>query len=257
MTIKSHGISLLINGEKIISHLDLEIIPGEITAILGPNGAGKSTALKILAGDIQPSYGDVKYNNINLSEISIVERARLRSVMSQSQTVAFDFTTLEIIEMGWIHENNESYSFSYSDALEEIINICDLHSLLFRRFNTLSGGEQKRVNFARILLQLWIPKTDNYSRYLLLDEPFTNLDIFHELKMLKIIKSYLSKNVGILIVLHDLNIARKLADIVTLMRDGRTIRQGPTDEVFQEDLLSKTFNTCVKVYDTSPKITFF
>ena len=257
MTIKSHEISLLINGEKIISHLDLEIIPGEITAILGPNGAGKSTALKILAGDIQPSYGDVKYNNINLSEISIVERARLRSVMSQSQTVAFDFTTLEIIEMGWIHENIESYSFSYSDALEEIINICDLHSLLFRRFNTLSGGEQKRVNFARILLQLWIPKTDNYSRYLLLDEPFTNLDIFHELKMLKIIKSYLSKNVGILIVLHDLNIARKLADNVTLMRDGRTIRQGPTDEVFQEDLLSKTFNTCVKVNDTSPKITFF
>ena len=247
----------MINGEKIISHLDLEIIPGEITAILGPNGAGKSTALKILAGDIQPSYGDVKYNNINLSEISIVERARLRSVMSQSQTVAFDFTTLEIIEMGWIHENNESYSFSYSDALEEIINICDLHSLLLRRFNTLSGGEQKRVNFARILLQLWIPKTDNYSRYLLLDEPFTNLDIFHELKMLKIIKSYLSKNVGILIVLHDLNIARKLADNVTLMRDGRTIRQGPTDEVFQEDLLSKTFNTCVKVNDTSPKITFF
>ena len=257
MTIKSHGISLLINGEKIISHLDLEIIPGEITAILGPNGAGKSTALKILAGDIQPSYGDVKYNNINLSEISIVERARLRSVMSQSQTVAFDFTTLEIIEMGWIHENNESYSFSYSDALEEIINICDLHSLLLRRFNTLSGGEQKRVNFARILLQLWIPKTDNYSRYLLLDEPFTNLDIFHELKMLKIIKSYLSKNIGILIVLHDLNVARKLADNVTLMREGRTIRQGPTDEVFQEDLLSKTFNTCVKVNDTSPKITFF
>ena len=257
MTIKSHGISLLINGEKIISHLDLEIIPGEITALLGPNGAGKSTALKLVAGDIQPSYGDVKYNNINLSEISIVERARLRSVMSQSQTVAFDFTTLEIIEMGWIHENNESYSVSYSDALEEIINICDLHSLLLRRFNTLSGGEQKRVNFARILLQLWIPKTDNYSRYLLLDEPFTNLDIFHELKMLKIIKSYLSKNVGILIVLHDLNIARKLADNVTLMRDGRTIRQGPTDEVFQEDLLSKTFNTCVKVNDTSPKITFF
>ena len=252
MTIKSHGISLLINGEKIISHLDLEIIPGEITAILGPNGAGKSTALKILAGDIQPSSGDVKYNNINLSEISIVERARLRGVMSQSQTVAFDFTTLEIIEMGWIHENNESYS----DALEEIITICDLHSLLFRRFNTLSGGEQKRVNFARILLQLWIPKPDNYSRYLLLDEPFTNLDIFHELKMLKIIKSYLSKNVGILIVLHDLNIARKLADNVTLMRDGRTIRQGPTDEVFQEELLSKTFNTCVKVNDTSPKITF-
>ena len=257
MTIKSHGISLLINGEKIISHLDLEIIPGEITALLGPNGAGKSTALKILAGDIQPSYGDVKYNNINLSEISIVERARLRSVMSQSQTVAFDFTTLEIIEMGWIHENNESYSFSYSDALEEIINICDLHSLLFRRFNTLSGGEQKRVNFARILLQLWIPKTVNYSRYLLLDEPFTNLDIFHELKMLKIIKSYLSKNIGILIVLHDLNIARKLADNVTLMRDGRTIHQGPTDEVLQEALLSKTFNTCIKVNDTSPKITFF
>ena len=257
MTIKSHGISLLINGEKIISHLDLEIIPGEITALLGPNGAGKSTALKILAGDIQPSYGDVKYNNINLSEISIVERARLRSVMSQSQTVAFDFTTLEIIEMGWIHENNESYSFSYSDALEEIINICDLHSLLFRRFNTLSGGEQKRVNFARILLQLWIPKTGNYSRYLLLDEPFTNLDIFQELKMLKIIKSYLSKNIGILIVLHDLNIARKLADNVTLMRDGRTIHQGPTDEVLQEALLSKTFNTCIKVNDTSPKITFF
>ena len=64
MTIKSHGISLLINGEKIISHLDLEIIPGEITAILGPNGAGKSTALKILAGDIQPS--SVSYTHLTL-----------------------------------------------------------------------------------------------------------------------------------------------------------------------------------------------
>ena len=219
MTIKSKDISLTIEGKRIIQNINLEICPGKLVALLGPNGAGKSTVLKVLAGDIAPSQGTVEYENIDLFRMPIIERANLRSVMSQSQSIAFDFTVMEIIEMGWLHNNHEYYAPHYRDALTEIVQMCELQSLISRKFNTLSGGEQKRVHFARALLQLWIPETEAYPRYMLLDEPLANLDIYHELKILEIIKNHLSKNIGVLIILHDLNTANKFADNVALMKD--------------------------------------
>ena len=96
MTIKSKGISLTIEGKRIIQNIDLEVCPGKLVALLGPNGAGKSTVLKVLAGDIAPSQGTVEYENIDLFRMPIIERANLRSVMSQSQSIAFDFTVMAV-----------------------------------------------------------------------------------------------------------------------------------------------------------------
>ena len=88
------------DDKKEIQNINLEICPGKLVALLGPNGAGKSTVLKVLAGDIAPSQGTVEYENIDLFRMPIIERANLRSVMSQSQSIAFDFTVMEIIESG-------------------------------------------------------------------------------------------------------------------------------------------------------------
>ena len=206
--------SLEIDGGEIVNDINIEVFPGKVLALIGPNGAGKSTILKILSGDIKPTSGVVKYNDINISNIPFVDRAHIRGVMSQSQTIAFDFSVLEIIEMGWLHSDHYYYTSFYPDVLKQIIEDCELQHLADRKFNTLSGGEQKRVHFARVLLQLWIPEGDIHPRFMLLDEPLANLDIYHELKMLEIIKKYLSKNIDQVHSLldHGREKASKVAD---------------------------------------------
>ena len=256
MTIKSESMSLEIDGGEIVNDINIEVFPGKVLALIGPNGAGKSTILKILSGDIKPTSGVVKYNDINISNIPFVDRAHIRGVISQSQTIAFDFSVLEIIEMGWLHSDHDYYTSFYPDVLKQIIEDCELQHLADRKFNTLSGGEQKRVHFARVLLQLWIPEGDIHPRFMLLDEPLANLDIYHELKMLEIIKKRLSKNIGVLLILHDLNTASKFADNIVLMKNGTIVKNGSTIEVLTESILSETYETKIKVNDTSPKITY-
>ena len=256
MTIKSESMSLEIDGGEIVNDINIEVFPGKVLALIGPNGAGKSTILKLLSGDVKPTSGVVKYNDINISNIPFVDRAHIRGVMSQSQTIAFDFSVLEIIEMGWLHSDHDYYTSFYPDVLKQIIGDCELQHLVDRKFNTLSGGEQKRVHFARVLLQLWIPEGDIHPRFMLLDEPLANLDIYHELKMLEIIKKRLSKNIGVLLILHDLNTASKFADNIVLMKNGTIVKNGSTIEVLTESILSETYETKIKVNDTSPKITY-
>ena len=256
MTIKSESMSLEIDGGEIVNDINIEVFPGKVLALIGPNGAGKSTILKILSGDIKSTSGVVKYNDINISNIPFVDRAHIRGVMSQSQTIVFDFSVLEIIEMGWLHSDHNYYTSFYPDVLKQIIEDCELQHLVDRKFNTLSGGEQKRVHFARVLLQLWIPEGDIHPRFMLLDEPLANLDIYHELKMLEIIKRHLSKNIGVLLILHDLNTASKFADNIVLMKNGTIVKNGSTVEVLTESILSETYETKIKVNDTSPKITY-
>ena len=241
MTIKSESMSLEIDGGEIVNDINIEVFPGKVLALIGPNGAGKSTILKILSGDIKPTSGVIKYNDINISNIPFVDRAHIRGVMSQSQTIAFDFSVLEIIEMGWLHSDHDYYTSFYPDVLKQIIEDCELQHLVDRKFNTLSGGEQKRVHFARVLLQLWIPEGDIHPRFMLLDEPLANLDIYHELKMLEIIKKHLSKNIGVLLILHDLNTASKFADNIVLMKNGTMVKNGSTIEVLTESILSETY----------------
>lgn len=248
--------SLEIDGGEIVNDINIEVFPGKVLALIGPNGAGKSTILKLLSGDVKPTSGVVKYNDINISNIPFVDRAHIRGVMSQSQTIVFDFSVLEIIEMGWLHSDHDYYTSFYPDVLKQIIEDCELQHLVDRKFNTLSGGEQKRVHFARVLLQLWIPEGDIHPRFMLLDEPLANLDIYHELKMLEIIKKRLSKNIGVLLILHDLNTASKFADNIVLMKNGTIVKNGSTIEVLTESILSETYETKIKVNDTSPKITY-
>ena len=89
----------------ILKNINLSIVPGEILTIIGPNGAGKSTFVKLVAGDFQPSSGKILYDKISLENISLEEKANIRSVLSQNQNIYFDFKVKEIVEMGWIGNN--------------------------------------------------------------------------------------------------------------------------------------------------------
>ena len=250
MSLSLKSVSLKLNNRQILKDVSLEINEGEIVSVIGPNGAGKSTLLNVLTGDISPDSGNTIYDNKQLNKISIQERAFTRSVMSQMQTLVFNFNVKDVVEMGWLQRGNSDFSSNFSMAFEAVTKECNVHNLVHRNFNTLSGGEQRRVHFARTLLQLWRPSQSIDPRYLLLDEPTANLDLSSEMLLMNILKARASSNVGILVILHDLNLASHFADKIAIMKDGEIKAFGKPEEIMTDDFLTSIYEVPIKVkYD--------
>jgi len=246
VTIEAVSISVAINDKSLLANASLEIVPGEILALVGPNGAGKSTLLRVLAGDLKPSSGNVFYDSRNLNQLSVRERAIPRSVMSQTQPMIFDFTAREVLHMGWLHADHHYFNDYCDSAVQDLAGVCEIEHLMEQKFNTLSGGEQKFIHFARSLIQLWAPSDSENNRYLLLDEPVAGLDMGRELHMLNVIKER-AKHMGVLIILHDLNLAARFADNVLLLEEGKIVKAGSPHAVFTEDTISDVYKVPVKI----------
>ena len=247
MSIYSKDISLFYDEKEILKDISIEIREGKITTLLGPNGAGKSSFLNIISGDLDFYNGEVLYNQRNLTEINIQEKAFLRSVMAQSQPIVFDFSVKEIVEMGWLEKGNIKYSDNFKTALNEVLIDCDIDYLKNRKFNTLSGGEQRRVHFARSLLQLWRESNSVDPCYLMLDEPTSNLDLFHQIKMMNAIKKLSTEGFGIFMILHDLNLAFKYSDYIAILKSGKIISFGEPKSIINDDVLSSAFGVKIQV----------
>ena len=257
MTIKLQNISYSVNNHKILENVSLSVRKGEVLSLIGPNGSGKSTLLNVATGDIKPGSGSVSYDNNAIEDLNIVERSFYRGVMSQSQQIVFDFSVQEIIEMGWIERGLPNYSNHFDKAVKEISSLCDLENLLERKFNKLSGGEQRRVHFARTLLQLWRPSNSNEPLFMLLDEPTANLDLYYEIKMMEIIKLKASEGIGIFLILHDLNLAAKYSDRIAIISQGALIKIDKPKKALDPVLLKKIYNLDMVIDQETMKVSYF
>lgn len=257
MSIEVQNISYKINNNQILKNVSLTIDQGKICSILGPNGSGKSTLVKIISGDIKPQKGFIFFNDIKLNDISIEDRAKIRSVMSQSQQIFFDFSVREIIEMGWIEENGMYIRSNINESLQRVAKECEISSLVDRKFNSLSGGEQRRVHFARTLIQLYNKIELNNKRFLILDEPTANLDLLHELKLIRKLKEKANEGFGVLIVLHDLNIAYNFSDKIALINNGEIKYKGLPNDVLSEEILTSTYKMPIKVDKQNKRINYY
>ena len=257
MSVRCESIDINLNKREILKNISIEVKEKEILSIIGPNGAGKSTLLKSLAGDINPTNGNIFYDEININQIDIQERAFTRSVMSQLQPIAFDFSVKEIVEMGWINRGESEYADQFDDAVKEVILKCGVKDLIDRNFNNLSGGEQRRIHFARTLLQLWRPSNSSDPKYLFLDEPTANLDLTYEIKLLNIVKDVAQEGAGVILVLHDLNLAAKFSDKVAILKGGLLIDIGLPKDILKSTLLSDVYEIKVEVKNNPLLITYY
>ena len=148
--------------------------------------------------------------------------------------------------MGWVQADRWG-SGVFAEAVRAVVEECDIADLVGRKFNTLSGGEQQRVQFARALLQIWQPEGSREPRYLLLDEPTSNLDLAHELLVLRLAQRATGEGVGVLVVLHDLNLAARFADDVVLLERGAVVAAGSPAAVLRADRLTQVYRTPVQV----------
>ena len=246
MKLSAVNVTVREGDATLVEGVDVDVVPGELTVVLGPNGAGKSTLLSALAGDRTPDGGVVRLAGTPLERISLQRQAELRAVIGPPTPLAFDFTTADVVAMGWVQ--GERYGpGGRDDALEQVLTRCKLASLRDRVYVTLSSGERQRVQFARGLLQIWRPASDDTPRWLLLDEPTSNLDIAHAIGLLDILREAARSGVGVLAIVHDLNLGVRYADRIALLACGRLVAAGTPETVMTPDRLSRVYGTPVFV----------
>ncbi len=223
----------------------MEMRGGEILAVLGPNGAGKSTLRKVLCGDLIPTGGEVSMNEKPLAEWSLPARAKSRAVLPQDSSLNFPFTVLEVVLMGRApHVGGAETAKDYEIARHALAAV-EESNLAERLYPTLSGGERQRVQLARVLAQIW-EKSEN-PRYLLLDEPTSNLDIAHQHSTLKIARRFALEGVAVLIILHDLNLAAQYSDKILLLKAAKIKAIGVPEKVFSPEIIMETFDVGVDI----------
>jgi iron complex transport system ATP-binding protein len=238
------NIGFSIGKNDILRSVNISLQPGEFTAVIGPNGAGKSTLLKTLAYEHQLFRGDVMINGKNVRSYSSKALSTVRAVLPQSTHVQFSFSVAQIILLGR-HAHNATRKEN-ENILEEVMHLTDTTTFRDRNYNTLSGGEKQRVQLARVLAQVW--EETVYPRYVLLDEPTSNLDIAQQQLIFSLARQSCSRNIGVMAIVHDLNQAVQFADHLYFMRDGEITATGRAHEVFTKSNIEETFCCRVNVY---------
>ena len=233
-------VSLEIDGVRLVREVSVQVRPGRITAIMGPNGAGKTTLLRLLAGDVAPDTGSITFDGQPLENVSIIERARRRAVVPQRSSIAFGFSVLETVLIGRYPHGGDRARTTDIRIARHALARAGVAPFESRLVPTLSGGELARVMLARALAQI---DGNGGPRYLLLDEPTGSLDPAHQHHVLRLMRDVARENeVGVLIILHDLNLAARYADEIVLMRDGTVTAHGAGDEVLTPALIAATFD---------------
>ncbi|MBN3518800.1 heme ABC transporter ATP-binding protein [Algoriphagus lutimaris] len=233
--LRASNIHYCIKNRAIIDQMNLELNPGEIMAILGPNGAGKSTFFKVLSGEIACKQGTVHYNGNLVHQLKPKQLAEIRAVMPQHSQLNFPFSAEEVVRLGLI----SSSSTEPENLISEIMEVTNTGHLREKAFNYLSGGEKQRVHLARVLVQIWENKP--FPRFLLLDEPTSSLDISQQHAVLKILDKLKSRNIGILLILHELNLAIQYADKIALLKNGTIVKTGEVNAVMEKETLDHVF----------------
>ena len=232
------NISFARGRHAILEDIDLTLRPGEVTALLGPNGAGKTTLLKLLAGELRPATGRVTIHDRSIDALRPEELARMRAVLPQESALNFAFPVLDVVALGRLPYTNASRSNRDVALARLALRRAGIEHLGKRDYTKLSGGERQRVHLARVFCQLMGTRA---KRYLMLDEPTSSLDPRHQHDVLLAVRAFARRGAGVLVILHDLNLASAHADRLVLMRNGRLIATGKPETVLTGELIHDTY----------------
>lgn len=238
MSLSAQDLSLSLSNTPLLSAINLDVLPGRITTVLGPNGAGKTSLLRVLVGELPPDRGTVSLNGSALKDCPPLLRARTLAVLPQHSLLNFPFTAAEVVMLGRTpHDTGITHD---REIVAEALRSVDGDYLANRIYTQLSGGEKQRVHLARVLAQVWEASPDG-DRYLILDEPTSSFDLAHQKLTLEVVRGLAAKGVGVLMVIHDLNLAARCADEMFLMQCGKMVICGSPQQVLQRDIISRVF----------------
>ena len=242
MKLKIKNISFSYDSVDALKNISFEAEEGEILGIIGPNGSGKTTLLKCINRVLKPKGGVVMLDDMDLSVLNQREIAQKIGVVPQQSFSQFPFTVFDIVLMGrypyitrFGGEKKEDF-----EMVEECLNLCGISHLAERLIIEISGGEYQRVIIARALAQ--------NPKVLLLDEPTLHLDINHQIELLELLKSLAKKkNLIIIMVSHDLNLASRFSDKILILKEGKIYRAGLPEEVLTPQIIKEVYGIKVEI----------
>lgn len=237
------NVSVGYDEREVLHHINLELSPGKITILVGPNGCGKSTLLKALVGINPHMKGEILVDEKEIQSYKTVDLAKKVAYLSQSKNIP-DITVLKMVLHGRFAYLNYPRKYRKEDyeIAHKALQWVGMSGLENEPMQRLSGGMRQKVYIAMALAQ--------DTPVILMDEPTTYLDIYHQLKMMDMAKDLAKEGKTVVMVLHDLSQALRTADELVVLHDGIVQVQGTAQEVYESGKLKDVFGINIQQVTT-------
>ena len=240
--ISAQGLSYEVEAQTLLDRVDLHADRGQLVGLIGPNGAGKSTLLRAISGILRYQRGTVRLEGADLKSLSSREVAAGLALIPQIAPYTHGFTSIELVLMGRYPHLGRFQIEGREDAriAREAMRLTETEQFADRTLETLSGGERQRVFVSRALAQ--------QPRVLLLDEPTSNLDVLHQLKVFDLVRELVDEGLTAIAAIHDLTMAARYCDRLVLLFEGQVLADGTPEEVLSPETLESAFGVEAAVY---------
>ncbi|AVK86435.1 ABC transporter ATP-binding protein [Lysinibacillus sp. NPDC047702] len=230
-------------GKKpVIQDVSVDVAPGKITSFIGPNGAGKSTLLSMVSRLLNADTGEVLLDKSDVRRWKSDDFAKRVSILKQSNYMNVRLTIRELVSFGRFPYSKGNLKPEDEQKVDEAIQYMNLDDMQHNYLDELSGGQRQRAFIAMVIAQ----DTD----YILLDEPLNNLDMKHSVQIMKILRKLVDElGKTVVIVLHDINFASVYSDHIVALKNGRVVKDGPTNDIINSDALKEIYDMDIPVQE--------
>jgi iron complex transport system ATP-binding protein len=237
-----NNIHFSIDDKKILDSITARFEPCMIHGIIGPNGSGKSTLLKNICRIWEPQSGSILIHGTDYTKIPRKELSTLVTLVPQNTTIGFPISVFDIVAMGRNPHLGRFAGMRQNDRdiIERALQQTNIYELKDRNINELSGGEGQLAIIARALA--------TEASLILLDEPTSELDVKHTLEILEILQGFKKQGKTILVSIHDLNLARKFCDTISILSRGKLFYSGAPKTAFAAEIIKQVFDVHVREY---------
>lgn len=232
------------NGKATIEDVFLEVERGEVVSLVGPNGAGKSTLIKCIDRILRPQRGTVLVDGKAASLMGSKDFSRMMGYVPQSTKEIFPYTVFDIVLMGRRPHIGWRVTGGDVKVVAKTLKFMGIEQFASRYFDELSGGEKQKIAMARAIVQ--------EPEILLLDEPTSNLDIKHQLEVMRTVRLLVEKGrISAIMAMHDLNLASRFSDKIVMLKDGRVFEMGRPESVLIPENIEKVYGVRAEVIKDS------
>ncbi|MFJ7733920.1 ABC transporter ATP-binding protein [Lysinibacillus sp. NPDC097231] len=230
-------------GKKpVIQDVSVDVAPGKITSFIGPNGAGKSTLLSMVSRLLNADTGEVLLDKSDVRRWKSDDFAKRVSILKQSNYMNVRLTIRELVSFGRFPYSKGNLKPEDEQKVDEALVYMNLEDIQHNYLDELSGGQRQRAFIAMVIAQ----DTD----YILLDEPLNNLDMKHSVQIMKILRKLVDElGKTVVIVLHDINFASVYSDHIVALKNGRVVKDGPTNDIINSDALKEIYDMDIPVQE--------
>ncbi|MGG0665170.1 ATP-binding cassette domain-containing protein [Viridibacillus arvi] len=235
-------ISKLFGKKVVVDKVSVDIQRGKITSFIGPNGAGKSTLLSMVSRLLDADTGDVLLDSSDVKKLKSNDFAKRVSILKQSNYMNVRLTIRELVSFGRFPYSRGRLNEEDIKMIDQAIEYMNLEEIQYDFLDELSGGQRQRAFIAMVIAQ--------DTEYILLDEPLNNLDMKHSVQIMKILRK-LVDDLGktVVIVLHDINFASVYSDRIVALKDGRIVKDGPTNDIINSESLKEIYDMDIPIQE--------